>query len=750
MYPSHGGWILGLALLAVAPAALAQREPHIGYVYPAGGQQGTTFGVEVAGQYLNNATNVYVSGSGVHARVIEHEPPLTPKQAGELRERLQELRKNEKDAAVIREIVEIRKKLAAFQKRRINPAIADIVPVQVTIAPNASPGTRELRLGTPTGLSNPLVFQISQLPEVRKPEPKPDEDPPPKPPIKNARAGNQPPAKPTGPLPVFTIPAVVNGQILPGGVDRYRFTAQRGQQLVVAVSARELIPYLADAVPGWFQATLALYDGQGKELAYDNRYQFHPDPVLFYTIPKEGEYLLEIKDALYRGREDFVYRIVIGELPYVTSIFPLGGRTGDRPTIEIHGWNLPLSQLTLDLKETGTGTYPVFVRNKGQVSNTMPFLVDTLPECLEQGRHNTLTNAQTVTMPIIINGRIDSPGEVDVYRFTGRAGQPIVAEVDARRLDSPLDSVLKLTDATGKQLAFNDDFEDKGSGLNTHHADSYLTAILPADGIYYLHLWDAQRQGGLSYAYRLRLSPPRPDFELRSVPASVSARVGGTVPITVLALRRDGFTNVIAITLKDAPAGFKLSGGSVQATQEQVRLTLTVPALATKEPANLKLEGRAMIQGREIVHPAVPAEDMMQAFAYRHLVTVQEQKVFVAGRGMPPAAERILSPLPVRIPAGGTARVRVSTPTATPAGTVQFELSEPPPGITIKSVMPSTEGTEIMLQSDPAKIKPGVKGNLIVKILLLRTGPDKDKPPVNRPRTTLGSLPAIPFEIVEK
>ena len=37
---------------------------------------------------------------------------------------------------------------------------------------------------------------------------------------------------------------------------------------------------------------------------------------------------MEIKDALYRGREDFVYRITIGELPFVTGIFPLGGRAG--------------------------------------------------------------------------------------------------------------------------------------------------------------------------------------------------------------------------------------------------------------------------------------------------------------------------------------------------------------------------------------------------------------------------------------
>ena len=124
------------------------------------------------------------------------------------------------------------------------------------------------------------------------------------------------------------LPAVVNGQIMPGAVDRIRFSAARGQHLVLSVAARDLIPYLADAVPGWFQATMTLYDPRGKEVAYDDDYRFHPDPVLYYEIPTAGEYSLEIKDAIYRGREDFVYRISMGELPFLTGIFPLGGPAG--------------------------------------------------------------------------------------------------------------------------------------------------------------------------------------------------------------------------------------------------------------------------------------------------------------------------------------------------------------------------------------------------------------------------------------
>ena len=123
----------------------------------------------------------------------------------------------------------------------------------------------------------------------------------------------------------------------------------------------------------------------------------------------------------------------------------------------------------------------------------------------------------------------------------------------ARRLDSPLDSLLRLTDAAGKELAVNDDFEDKGAALLTHQADSRIRVKLPAGGAYYLYLADTQGKGGPDYGYRLRISRPQPDFELRVTPASINARAGATVPVTVYALRRDDFAGEIALKLKDAP-----------------------------------------------------------------------------------------------------------------------------------------------------------------------------------------------------
>ena len=157
-----------------------------------------------------------------------------------------------------------------------------------------------------------------------------------------------------------------------------------------------------------------------------------------------------------------------------------------------------------------------------------------------------------------------------------------------------------------------------------------------------------------------------------------------------------------------------------------------------------------MIQGHEVTRPAVPAEDMMQAFAYRHLVPAKELEVSVSGRNRAGPFLKILGTGPVRIPAGGTATVRIGAPSSAFADRFQFELNEPPDGVVIRSVSPTNEGAQMVLGSDAAKAKPGLKGNLIVSLFPGNTAaaPGKAKNQGNQRRAPVGTLPAIPFEIV--
>ena len=136
---------------------------------------------------------------------------------------------------------------------------------------------------------------------------------------------------------------------------------------------------------------------------------------------------------------------------------------------------------------------------------------------------------------------------------------------------------LRLTDASGKVLALNDDYPDKECGLLTHQADSWLCVKLPADGTYYVYLTDAQNAGSDAHAYRLRISAPQPDFALRMAPSAINLLAGRAVPVWVYAVRKDGFDGDIEIALDGAPAGFTLSGGTIPHGRDSVRMTLTAP-----------------------------------------------------------------------------------------------------------------------------------------------------------------------------
>jgi hypothetical protein len=54
--------------------------------------------------------------------------------------------------------------------------------------------------------------------------------------------------------------------------------------------------------------------------------------------------------------------------------------------------------------------------------------------------------------PVTVNGWVGHPGATDLWRFSARKGQPLVLEVQARRLGSPLDSYIEILDASGRPV----------------------------------------------------------------------------------------------------------------------------------------------------------------------------------------------------------------------------------------------------------------------------------------------------------
>jgi hypothetical protein len=296
-------------------------------------------------------------------------------------------------------------------------------------------------------------------------------------------------------------------------------------------------------------------------------------------------------------------------------------------------------------------------------------------------------------------------------------------------------------------LAYNDDYEDKSWPLITHHADSRL--LTNSKGAHYISIRDAQRRGGRDFAYRLYIRPPKPDFDLRVTPASVTAQAGTNVPITVHIIRKDGFDEDIALELDGAPKGFGLGGAWVPGGQEKVRVTLAVPPEAGKEPFLLQLYGYCVTRRQRLTRPAFPADAMTQAFIYQHVVPTKDWTVFVTGRpaGKLPCA---FGDGKLQLTSGGIGQARFIVNEGQDANRFRFELSEPPSGVTLQDPVPFGlgRGIAVPVKCDAEKVKAGLKGNLLFILSQENSYMNEADKKLTTNRSVIGLLPAVPFEVM--
>jgi hypothetical protein len=179
-------------------------------------------------------------------------------------------------------------------------------------------------------------------------------------------------------------------------------------------------------------------------------------------------------------------------------------------------------------------------------------------------------------------------------------------------------------------------------------------------------------------------------------------------------------------------------------------MTLSAPAKRLDKPAVLQLEGRAVIDGATVSRTAVPAEDMMQAFLWRHLVPCQELMAAVTSPGRQSGSVQLAMGAPVRMSNGASTRIRVKTPDSPLLPDVRLELSDPPEGVRVRDVKAVFKGLEFVLEVDGDTPQPGFEDNLIVQAFLERTiGGQGTGKPERTQRSYIGVLPAIPLEIVQ-
>jgi hypothetical protein len=470
-----------------------------------------------------------------------------------------------------------------------------------------------------------------------------------------------------------------------------------------------------------------------------DRFRHKPDSVLVYTIPQDGEYTLEVSDVIHRGRADFNYRLSLGPFPYLTHIFPLGGQRNTTAQLEAYGVGLPAPALAFPLSADSPARRFVGPVAGAIPSNALPLAVGDEPDARETEPNDTLQQANRISAPAAVHGRIQQPGDVDYFVLTAQANQVLVLDVHARRLDSPLDSFLTVMNAQGGGLAENDDFVDPDHPLVLHHSDSRLTFTFPAAGDYLLRLRDTQGKGGAEYAYRLVVAPPKPDCVLRLVPDMQRVAKGDSVAVTVTADRRDGFGGEVNLAVQNLPPGFVSSDAIIPAGQAQAKLTITAPPDAPLNVFSPAIVGTGTLNNQPFTRTAGGAEDVMQAFSYRHVVPTKEFVVAVIETSLFGLSTDAPPKDGLQVKQGAEAKVLVK---ATRKDGAKFPINlavvDAPAGITVKTDPIPADKNELPITiSVPKQAPVGWKVNVILSGTM-STGKE----------TATRTAPAIPIKIL--
>jgi hypothetical protein len=405
---------------------------------------------------------------------------------------------------------------------RLTPE-GDTLPFLVELKKDAPVGVYPLRILTPDGLSNVMLFSVGELPEAEEKE------------IETPKPGN---GDRTTAEPVAA-PVVVNGTLPESDVDIFSFQAKAGQKLIFETEAN----VLASAIDPAFE----ILDAAGKVIAKnDDAAGAGIDARLEVSFPRAGTYYVRVHDSKYSDQAQNFYRMKIGAYPFAEALFPIGGRRGEPVAVELIGGNLAAPVVAKP--DTKSDSRFALVSLPGSASLPQLFLLSDKPDMPEPADRKLVPG-------VVVNGRIAAKGEVDKYTLAVKPGEQWLFELIASSTGaSQLDALLTISDAAGKKLVSRDDL---------FGADPTIPLEIPA-GVKEITIAveDLLARGGPAFGYRLEARRESADFTLQLNSPFVNVPAGGTAIVSVNINRR-GYDGPLRITIPNLPAGYRQAGGTV-------------------------------------------------------------------------------------------------------------------------------------------------------------------------------------------
>jgi hypothetical protein len=528
---------------------------------------------------------------------------------------------------------------------------------RITIPSSTPLGYYGIRLATAGGISNLRLVAVDDLPTLAE------------------SADN----KTRQSAQELNLPVALEGTAEAESYDYFRFRAERGQRLSVAVVARRLGSPM--------DPVIRLLDSQGqleRELAYsDDEEAIGADCRFVHTFANAGNYLLELRDIRYLGGVDYRYRLRLGDFPLATATFPLGVQRGAKCQLKIIGTDLaPLAPLSVSAPVDGAAPFLRLAAHypNGQGSTPLVAIADSQGEQVEFEPNNSLETASPIELIGAVSGRFDVPHDRDYFQFTAKKGDHWLLAGRTRALGLPTDLFLRLYDAAGKQLA---EVEDTAGDEGT------IDHKFAADGIYKLMVEDLLNRGGAEQAYRIEFSRYEPGFSLSVDADKAGVPKGGVLAVRVTAVRR-GYKGPIELGLSGA--GLPFDTKQAKSTAGKKDILFVVPLAESAVPGSyglLQVVGRAKIDGKEFSAVASTAKALRTTLS--GLATLPPDLDGWVAYGIGPVAPDFFQLKPESTTISylqliGTARLKLkATRVGKFADAIALAIEGLPPGITAKA-----------------------------------------------------------------
>lgn len=554
-----------LAVSAEDTSKESTVEPKLVSIFPLGGQQGTTFEIDVTGKQLQGAYAVWFEDDELVASIQQVEEV--------------ENKKNDKKSP------DDYKQEVDQQDYRAR--------MTVHLPQQASLGLHLFRLVTPRGVSNALALQVVSEPVIAETG------------ESHQRAVEAQP---------LSVPIVVNGQLTgKGEQDFYSLEVSQGEELIFAVRSdlgvedsyrAEAEIALYEMTGSWFdpeRITRLLVDGPSLSWEPIHRYQrisstgkFTLFRRLAHRFRSAGRYLLSVRTFVGSGGPNHGYQLRIvprkseqpsGVLGVVAHHDPSDWLERDSASLrQLGSFGRSIEPNYLELLFSRGGLTPeMFVgtkpgglsrSNADGLANPGPPRSTRLVPFAEVEPNDSVHQSGTIAVPGLVEGRVQKAGDEDYFHFTAEAGQRIAFEIETPHLSPPqFNPWLKVFDSQGKQLVENIYKEYGGDGDDVNKTIERKTIYTFAHaGDYYVQIRGlTSLQSGPEFKYRLLVRPQIPHLGRFEVSLGVTQvfssivdktdrinlEVGQTREMVVVCEKEEGFDGDIAFTVENLPPGVR-------------------------------------------------------------------------------------------------------------------------------------------------------------------------------------------------